>query len=538
MFLQVFFAVHLNREFYREHAPFFDSCAYSIQMVQVARLTQSDGVAAGIKSALSGNVALPFLETVAASTVGLPDRTFGIWLQWIWLVALALSLYWYLKRYRGASPTVALCLVLPLISFSRIYDWNGGLPDFRMDLSLYIFVGITVVWFLVTYETDDTWPWMLAGMAAGLACLGRATAPIYLLMMIGPLLAIRFIYDQNRVRLLRNCLIMALPITIAVFVFLVHNFDNLYFYYVLWSPDANRHLPLRESATHFLFAGLHMGFSGARLALVALAIQLIVRWRWKVTDFDWRLVWLAAAAPLFLALRGAGLNGFVSMPAMLGLLLFPLIPFRKGPLLPAAPQLQAAICLIACGVAGVGIYEASHGQFLSGTNPTSMVAMKEILNRMSAVAGTRSDKTVQYVMPVVGEMHGCSIQNVLRFNYGATAVAGGFKSDTGVIFIFPREDAFAASDQFLWARSMPNLTEEQRMSELVVLAMKNADGPVLPTTRGLAFLERERPYNLINLKFRELEARLLATGAWQAVGDPVDFSAEEQYCIYRRTVGR
>jgi hypothetical protein len=125
---QGFYAAKLNVDFYKEHIPFFDSCSYTNQLAIVAAKTRRLGLVAGVKDSLSGeegrNVALPFLEVNLLSTIAQPSRVMAVWLQSLWMMPLALSLYWYFARYRKIERWVALFLVLPFISFARIYDWN------------------------------------------------------------------------------------------------------------------------------------------------------------------------------------------------------------------------------------------------------------------------------------------------------------------------------------------------------------------------------------------------------------------------------
>jgi hypothetical protein len=145
MLIQAFYAMKLNQDFYREHAPFYDSCSYTNQLADIACTVRVQGFRSGIKKSLAGNVALPWLEMTALAKILAPSRYLAIWLQTVWLSLLALSVCWYLIRYRGAPVWLAFCLTLPFVSFSRVYEWNGGLPDFRMDLSLYIFSSLCTV---------------------------------------------------------------------------------------------------------------------------------------------------------------------------------------------------------------------------------------------------------------------------------------------------------------------------------------------------------------------------------------------------------
>jgi hypothetical protein len=99
------YAVHLNREFYRLHIPILDSCAYTNYLAVILNYTRAHGIRAALVNRMAfGNVALPWLEAMAVSRFASPSRELGVWLQWIWLWALAVSLYWYFTQYRHVPP--------------------------------------------------------------------------------------------------------------------------------------------------------------------------------------------------------------------------------------------------------------------------------------------------------------------------------------------------------------------------------------------------------------------------------------------------
>src|ERR1700733_13692616 len=118
---QGFYAAKLNVDFYKEHTPFFDSCSYTNQLAIIGSKTRSMGFFRAVQDSLSGeegrNVALPYLEVNLLAPIVAPTRVMGVWLQSVWMMALALSLYWYFARYRALDRWLAILLVLPFISF-------------------------------------------------------------------------------------------------------------------------------------------------------------------------------------------------------------------------------------------------------------------------------------------------------------------------------------------------------------------------------------------------------------------------------------
>jgi hypothetical protein len=540
---QGFYAAKLNIDFYKEHTPFFDSCSYTKQLARIVLKSQRVGVGAGIREGLSGNVALPFLEAAVISKMFAPSRVMGVWLQDIWMIALALSLYWYFARYRKLDRWLAVLLALPFVSFARVYDWDGGLPDFRMDLSLYIFASLTAVWYLGTYETDSRLPWLLAGISAMLACLARATAPVYLLLMIGPPLLVRLITAHGKRRtILVNSLYMLLPVLVSAGAFLAYNFKYLYFYYVTWSPDANRHLPWKESSLHFNMAMSHVGTTLMWCALAAVAINIVCIRKLQIPD--WKPLWLALIPPLFLAYRGAGLNPYVSMPAVFGFLLFACVPFVGAQ--PAARFLwaRAAIGIVLAGGAVACAAAAGQPQMYSGPNNTSMPGVRTVIDRASNDARTRGLPHVEFIVPELGDFHSCMITNVLIYEYGALPLdpkadagvdhsTGRMYAPSGIDYNFPNELAYTSSDDLFWKIKVKGDSEPEKLSNVVsMMAAESSPYLLLPDEATVTWLERDRGFYFINRQTRQIMSRLLALNKWVSLGDPVQVDANEKIEVF------
>lgn len=529
MIAQGFYAAKQNVDFYKLHLPFFDSSSYTNQLAIDVYQARAQGLGAGIQRSLSGNVALPFLEATLLAKFVKPSRVMGVWLQDVWLIALGLSLYWYFAQYRKMDRWLAMLLAVPFVSFARIYDWNGGLQDFRMDLSLYIFTSLTAVWYLGTYETESRLPWLLAGVSAMLACLARATAPIYLVLMIGPLFLVRLLTASGkRKSILMNSLWMLLPVVVSAGAFLAYNFKFLYFYYVTWNPDANRHLPWSESSLHFKLARSHVGEVLIRCALAAVAINILCirKWVWP----DWRPLWLALIPPLFLAYRGAGLNPFVSMPAIFGFLLFACVPFVG--IQPAARFLwaRAAAGLLLAGGAIFSITQPP----LSGTNLTSMPGARAVIDRASQDARAKGFSRIEFIAPELGDLHSSAVSNILTYEYGAIPGSDkGLYVPGGLTYHFPEELTFTASDELFWKMKWPDDSDDKRLDNVVTMMLaQSPDYLLLPDEKTLEWLERDRPFNFINRKTRSLMTRLLETNRFASLGDAVAVDTNEKIEVF------
>src|SRR5207253_169944 len=131
--------------------------------------------------------------------------------------------------------------------------------DFRMDLSLFFTFALAALWYLVAAATGRRRHFALAGAACGVAFLFRATAPVYIAAALAPLVLYDVATGPRRRELLAGCLVAGLTATGMSLWFYVINFGQLYYYYFVWNPDANAHLPLAVSARHFRFVVGHIG---------------------------------------------------------------------------------------------------------------------------------------------------------------------------------------------------------------------------------------------------------------------------------------
>ena len=120
---------------------------------------------------------------------------------------------------------------------------------------------------------------------------------------------------------------MILPVAAVALPYFLFHFPFLYYYYAEWNLDANAHLSWGASVAHLAFAFQHLGWTMAVAAGLCFAASLWDnRKSFRVSHLDWKLFYLGSAPVLFLVLRGAGLNPFVSLPAVFGWLLFLLAP--------------------------------------------------------------------------------------------------------------------------------------------------------------------------------------------------------------------
>jgi hypothetical protein len=327
---------------------------------------------------------------------------------------------------------------------------------------------------------------------------------------------------------------MCLPIGISAAAFLAYNFSYLYFYYVTWNPGANSHLPWNQSVKHFGLAWSHVGTVLSWCALAAVLINLVCI-RKRVPLPDWKPVWLALAAPLFLVVRGAGLTPFVSMPAVFGFLMFACLPFAG--IQPAARYLwaRAAIGILLAGGAIATATEPGQAQFYGGPSTTSMPGARALIDRANQDAHSKGFQKVEFIEPMLGECNACAISNILIFEYGA--IPGDGKAmyvPGGLTFHFPDELIFSnASDELFWNLYVPGNSEKEKLGNIVpMMAAWTPTYLLLPDEPTLRWLERDLGFYYLNRQARELKSRLLALNKWESLGDPVQVGPHERIEVF------
>ena len=542
--LEGLYAVSLHRGFYELYGPFYDSMSYTDLMAATWTNARHAGIWPTLKDVWWNTIVpLPFLETALLAPFVPLTRELGIWLQILWVLALVLSVYYYFLR-RRLAPWHAVCLSLPFIAYRTVFSWNAGLSDFRMDFSLYLFTSLTVVWYLLTYEGHSRLPWLMSGIFATLACLARATAPVYLAAMLAPLLAVRVLRPASRGPVAAGVLWMAAPVALVALPTFLIKWDAFHMYYFIRPGDANANLPLWSAARHIPMVVWNLGTASFLALAAASACQWLAAARrraWSISalagDIDWKLMWLAFAPAGLLALRGAGLNPFVSMPSIFGLILFLLAPFR-GPATLTGVR-GAAVCVLALAAA---IYPAAIAHSLHrgpDVYAPQMTQIKQWIERMRTDAAGRGANLARFTGVFVGNGKTLSLStlNVLIFDFGGSIRGGEIEIPGG--FRFRAEiNPFAAGTAWDWDHEIKGRNDEEKIQWLVDSARKSVDYVLLPDDASISFLERAMAHNFINTKVRRFKQVLLATGDWEPLGQPMAGGNNEVAELYRRRSAR
>jgi hypothetical protein len=267
-------------------------------------------------------------------------------------------------------------------------------------------------------------------------------------------------------------------------------------------------------------------------AIAAVAVNLACV-RKMFPRLDWKLIWLALAPPLFLMLRGAGLNPFVSMPAVFGFLLFACLPFEG--MQPASRFLwaRAAIGILFAAGAIQAAASAGQPQMYTGVSTSSMPAVRAIIDRASKDAVSRGLPRVELFAPELGDFQSCMVSNVLTYEYGAIPGPGkALYVPGGLIYHFPEELTFMASDELLWKIGLAGNSDQERLANAVAMMAQTPDYLLLPDAASVDWLEKARSGYYINRKTRELKARALALDKWVSLGDPVPVDPNERIEVF------
>lgn len=349
-----FFCTYLNHEFYLRHGAFFDSLSYDQMLAKVMLAAQAHGVSAAVDNAANSTVILPWLQAMLLAPFFAPSRIIGVWLQISWMMVTALAGYAYFRRVAHYDRLAASSSTLLFFFVASTFYWDGGVSDFRMDYIQYVFFGLMFYVYAIARRDGRIFLWAIWGAAAALACLARATTPVYIALVYGPF----FLVDLLQRKAPAPAIVLryatgGISCVVLCGWFYLSRGPLLYRYYTT-SPDANAHLPLSESWHHLGYVLDEFGSTAAIAGAVIFALNIVLwvaagrRGRW-----NFRALWAGVAPVGFLVLSGAGLNQFVSEIAVFGFLLFLLAPVEAA----GSSRLRAGVMAVSLAVAaGVGSY--------------------------------------------------------------------------------------------------------------------------------------------------------------------------------------
>lgn len=519
------YCVALNEIFYSKFGPFYDSVAYTNGIARIMAIAREDGLLHAIRAASSAStVFLPFMEAAFLGRLTQPARWIGTVVQFPPLIAYVMAGYCYFRCLARQPRAVALCFAISLVSFHAVYYWNGGLSDFRMDLVQALAFGASIALYLTIRTRDSLLLWTLLGLVLGAACLYRATLPVYVVLVFVPFLIADF-FESPRLALIRA----AVCATVAAFVsgwFFVLNFDHLYYYYVIWNPDANARLPLRESAKHFTFLLQSIGHPLSIVLVLSVILNLVVHR--SVKGLNWRALWAGLAPVAYLAVSGSGLNPFVCMVAIPGVMLFSLAPFvvpagrdAAGPNLSNCLAVAALLASAYTISQGVWYHKKVDADWLPRMN-----ALKDF-SRVIIDDATKSGRDIlTYTVGYSGGLNTDVIDNYFIFDGGFR-----FKGNTCLASDLLTLDRFKPdlSSQAAWS-ALSGTSDQEKLATLATRILASADIIILLDDSTPPIIH---PYTPVNRYLKELAKLIRDQAEVRLLGGPYEISPMEKVNVYR-----
>jgi hypothetical protein len=406
-----------------------------------------------------------------------------------------------------------------------LYHFNGGLSDFRMDLLFAMMYCLCGILYLSTDYRSSYTLWASLGAAAACALLSRATGPVFLIVGLLPPIAARLWRSRERPSLLRRVGVAILVAALLAGWFYEASFDYLYFYYMVWNPDANRDLTLHQSAAHFRFALRSIGFPVLALGCAWAAMKILalrdVGVGGILRRMDWAALWIAVSPALFLVLRGAGHNPFVSMPSAFAGYVFLVMP-ATGALSSGRPR---SVALLAAVPLVLAVAIASGVDSHRNANTGDMSAYRAVIDSVVRDAAEREATEVSIAVLHLYYFNSDSILNVMRYDYDSVAAGHGVRMN-GVTYR-PVNTTVGATRAWLEG------DEEQAIDSVKALITEKVDYLVVPTPATIDFLEMSVSDNPINTKVRRIARDLFANGDWKAITGEIAGATDEVVVVYR-----
>ncbi|PID57592.1 hypothetical protein CSB45_07135 [candidate division KSB3 bacterium] len=530
-----YFSCELHKILYREHVPVFDSMAYTNTLALIMQTSHNQGLLDALSLALhKTTVFLPWLIAAVIGKFIPASRFIGIWIQTGILTLFLYSLFYYFYRVRNLSCSLSVMLLLPFVGFSGLYASHGGLSDFRMDLSLFLWFSISVTWYLIASRTDRLFDYCIFGMSCGLACLNRATAPVYLGISLLPPIIWEMFRSKKRSRMLKHLCCAGASALIMCGWFYAVRFQHLHRYYFIWNVDSTACLPLAAASRHFFFA---FRFLGKPLLILMLFWNIVLlpyffstpeKLWYYVSHVDVKVLYIGLAPAAFLMITGAGLNPYVAMPSAFGILLFLCLPctvmFTKEDFLLFKQQFFMASV-------GILIFVMAQGLISHANAPVgSMKALRQIVDLMKADARSRKDTEISYSTTYVKWGVNASIRNILLYEY-----QGQYRAKDVVVdeFSFSSPVKGLNTDSPAGWKSVSGESDMEKMNTLLLDANAQLDYIILPTQETARHLENAMKHVKINEFATELRKQFLASGNWIPISGVITVDQDEQVMVYR-----
>jgi hypothetical protein len=527
------YAIYLSRLFYAKYGPFYDSMAYFNSLADMHARAQSDGhLAALIQRTYHSTVFYPWLAFAPfAGAVNL-DRIIAIWIQVFASAVMQFALFaYFLREHRDCK--VALASSTVFMGIAALFWFNGGIADFRMDLIQYFFYTAVMALYLIarSAKTHVKLCWMFFGVGVGILCLARATSPVYLILLAVVLAPVDLWSSVGRRRELLAGWAIAVVAALAVAGwFYLINWKFLHYYYFVWNLDANAKLPITQSASHIAFALSHVGsWLSVALLLRAAVIVLAGLQQCGPQIFrraNWRPAWFSVAPVGYLVLSGAGLNPFVSIVGVAGLVMFLLEPLVPAPR-PIRPPLEWLLATIIFAAMSANIVRAldnySREDRVSSWIPRRE-GLDDLVRAMTDNVIPDRPREYRYGVAHIGTLSADVIFNTLAYDQKLPV-----KPNATVVY---RNATLGkcyqgVGTQVEW-NAIQGGTDDEKIDRVVHLVDGRCDFFAMADTTS-----QLPPFSYINRFIPEIYRRMLLSGHWQTITGSLQISSTERIILLR-----
>ena len=419
---------------------------------------------------------------------------------------MQVMLFLYFFRIRLLPVVQAIAYATAFCLIAAMFNFNGGLADFRMDLLQYLLMTNVMVAYLIARALRNIAWWVLLGFFVGILCLGRATSPVYLMPIFAMLACVDLIFDTANWRRIFVRWIVAVVTAVVVSAwYFVGNYDRLHFYYVVWNTDAHAQLPLAASAAHINFVYQHIGVELLTVLTIISSATVAVVWRQQglgtLRNLNWRALIFSAVPLGYLVLSGSGLNMFVSIVCVGGIVLFLLDPiagprtqFRGSMLLLVITALGAACAINAYR----GIGNHSRDDVVPAYIPHRDGLAKLITEITETVRQHGASRIYTFSVAYNSSISGSTLVNSLIYDLGFRPNKGDLVQ--GQVSLRRIEHGLSSATLVEW-RNIPGKTDEEKIAaalarmladvDFVIVAEEGTDLPnhvfvtrFVPTIRG------------------------------------------------------
>jgi hypothetical protein len=527
------YAVALNQLFYTQFGPFYDSMGYLNHLAEMkATARQSGGFDALVRELNVSTVAYPWLIFAPYARSASIARSNGIWIQVAAAIYMHGLLFYYFLRVRGLPFGIAFVFSASFMLIAAVFDYNGGLSDFRMDLLQYIFLTAVLATYLIARSSNGWGWWIVLGLNTGLLCLGRATSPVYLAIIFLVLFGTELVVESERRGQVMSRWFMAGAATVVVAGwFYLRNFDMLYYYYFEWNPDANARLPLVVSRQHVSAAVNHVGrplwYGLACVCLIVAAIS-VRQVGFRRLRLNWQPLVFSAVPLGYLVATGAGLNPFVSIVGVSGVILFMLAPFSGSSPSPKgwiAASLLAA--LLAGGLANAATGPKRHTDARGKSHLARQDGLRQIVRTVATtVESSQRARAYTYAVIHIGAITPNTLFNTMVHDHSYPAAAGQAVA-LGASSLRRASGIEPVSTEKEW-RTYPGGTDSERIDALAMRVNERADF-LLMDVEG----SKSPSHVYMNRFVPDLNRRILEHGEWTRIGSPIPVNAVESIAVLR-----